>query len=156
MFKLKDRTPTITCNSKTKFLGETSWYLAGFYRFFAVFGSSYFTYVHEKNRYFAKTTKNQQKTATLKNVLLLQEKVFVNARQLVIINNPVGQTHSPGSSDHYFKLTLTLFYEILKSLDGRHGWKLWSLPAATVGRPDGSIILTWRIMERMMRLSMRV
>ena len=36
-----------------------------------------------------------------------------------VINDPLGQTHSPTSSDHYFQATFVLFCDILKSGDGR-------------------------------------
>ena len=36
-----------------------------------------------------------------------------------IINDPLGQTHSPASSYHFFHLNLVLFCEILKSGEGR-------------------------------------
>ena len=36
-----------------------------------------------------------------------------------IINDPLGQTHSPANSDHYSRLKFVLFCEILKSGDGR-------------------------------------
>ena len=35
------------------------------------------------------------------------------------INDPLGQTHSPTSSDHYSHMKVRLFSEILKSGDGR-------------------------------------
>ena len=36
-----------------------------------------------------------------------------------VINDPLGQTHNPGSSDYYFHLIIVLFYAILKSGDGQ-------------------------------------
>ena len=43
------------------------------------------------------------------------------------INDPLGQTHSPASSDHYSHLKFVLFREILKSWEERtyrhHIWK---------------------------------
>ena len=35
------------------------------------------------------------------------------------INDPIGQTHSPASSNHYSRLKVVLFHEILKSGDGQ-------------------------------------
>ena len=35
------------------------------------------------------------------------------------INDPLGQTHSPASSDHFSRLKVVLFCEILKNYDGR-------------------------------------
>ena len=35
------------------------------------------------------------------------------------INDPLGQTHSSASSDHYSRLNFVLFCEIVKSGDGR-------------------------------------
>ena len=35
------------------------------------------------------------------------------------INDPFGQTHSPDNSDHYSRLKVDLFCELLKSGDGR-------------------------------------
>ena len=40
-------------------------------------------------------------------------------QDMCAINDPLGQTHSPASSDHYFRLKVILFSEILKSEDGR-------------------------------------
>ena len=63
---------------------------------------------------------------------------------ICIINDPLGQTHSPTScSDHYFHATFVLFRDILKSGDGRtdenndHYWtRLW------VGRVDQKIYVS--------------
>ena len=35
------------------------------------------------------------------------------------INDPLGQTHCPTSSDHYSHLKIVLFCEIVKSAEGR-------------------------------------
>ena len=35
-----------------------------------------------------------------------------------VINDPLDQTHSPTSSDHYFHTTFVVFCDILKSGDG--------------------------------------
>ena len=57
-----------------------------------------------------------------------------------VMNDPLGQTHSPASSDHYFHLKFVLLYDILKiRTDGWPVWKWWSLPTVTVGRPRVSI-----------------
>ena len=46
--------------------------------------------------------------------------VAYNAEQdMCAINDPLGQTHSPASSDHYFHSKIVLFCEILKSGDRR-------------------------------------
>ena len=34
-------------------------------------------------------------------------------------NDPLGQTHSPASSDHYSHLKIVMSCEILKSVDGQ-------------------------------------
>ena len=31
-----------------------------------------------------------------------------------VVNDPLGQTHSPTTSDHYFHLKIVLFWTILK------------------------------------------
>ena len=36
-----------------------------------------------------------------------------------VINDPLGQTHSSTSSEHYFQAMFVLFCDILKSEDGR-------------------------------------
>ena len=40
-------------------------------------------------------------------------------QDICVINDPLGQTQSPASSDHYFYLKLGLLWEIFKSGDGR-------------------------------------
>ena len=40
-------------------------------------------------------------------------------QDMYAINDPLGQTHSPASSDHYSGLKVALFCEILKNVDGR-------------------------------------
>ena len=40
------------------------------------------------------------------------------------INDPLGQTHSPSSSDHYSRLKVVLFSVILKSGDGQTSAKM--------------------------------
>ena len=47
---------------------------------------------------------------------------------MCVINDPLSQTHSPASSNHYAHLKFILFCEILKSGDGR-----------TVGLAEGII-----------------
>ena len=36
-----------------------------------------------------------------------------------VINDPLGQTHSPTNSDHYFHTTFVLFCDFLKNREGR-------------------------------------
>ena len=58
-----------------------------------------------------------------------------------IISNPLGQTHSPASSDHYSRLNFVLFREILKGRDGRmyrQRAKIAIITGVNVGRPCGS------------------
>ena len=55
-----------------------------------------------------------------------------------VIYDPLGQTHSLTSSEHYFHATFVLFCDIWKvgtdgRTDGQHVWKRWSLPAVIVG-----------------------
>ena len=55
-----------------------------------------------------------------------------NVQDMCAINDPLGQTHSLASSDHYSYLNFVLFYKILKvGMDGRtyrqHVWKYRSL-----------------------------
>ena len=38
---------------------------------------------------------------------------------MCVVNDPLGQTHIPASSGHYFQLKLVMFCAILKSGDGR-------------------------------------
>ena len=40
-------------------------------------------------------------------------------QNMCAINDPLGQPHSPASSDHYSHLKIVLFCVILKSEDGR-------------------------------------
>ena len=44
-----------------------------------------------------------------------------------VINDPLGQTHNPASSDHYFHMKIVVFCKILKSgegwTDGQPEWK---------------------------------
>ena len=59
-----------------------------------------------------------------------------------VINDPLGKTHSLASSEHCFHLKFVLFWKGVT--DGRkngHVQKQWWLPAVTVGRPRGSIVL---------------
>ena len=42
---------------------------------------------------------------------------------IYIINDPLGQTHSPTSSNNYFQPMFVLLYDILKSTDGQQVWK---------------------------------
>ena len=57
-----------------------------------------------------------------------------------VINDPLGQTHSPTSS--YFQTTFVLFYDILKSGDGRTDILTETCAKImTVGRQSGSKIL---------------
>ena len=49
-----------------------------------------------------------------------------NYKIMCVIKDPLGQTHSTSSSDHYSHLKFVLFCEILKRGDGR-----------TDGRTDG-------------------
>ena len=49
-----------------------------------------------------------------------------------VINDPLGLTQSPHSSDHYFHFKMILFGAILKSGDGQtdgNVWKQWPLQA---------------------------
>ena len=46
------------------------------------------------------------------------------------INDPLGQTQSPASSDYHSHLKIVLFSEIFKK---------WGLTDSRVGRPRGSI-----------------
>ena len=55
------------------------------------------------------------------------------------ISDPLGQTHSPSSSDHYSHLKMILFCEIFKRGDGRTPRE--ELVITTVGWPRGSINL---------------
>ena len=41
-----------------------------------------------------------------------------DSRDMCAVNDPLGQTHSRVSSDHYSQLKVVLFCEILKSRDG--------------------------------------
>ena len=56
------------------------------------------------------------------------------------INDPLGQSHSPASSDHYSRLKMVLFCEILKCRDGRTDGQTTraKIVITTVGRPRGS------------------
>ena len=40
-------------------------------------------------------------------------------RDMSVLNDPLGRIHSPASGDHYSRLKVALFYENLKSGDGR-------------------------------------
>ena len=42
-----------------------------------------------------------------------------NNNKTYVSNDPLGQTHSSTSSDHYFQTTFALFCDVLKSTDGR-------------------------------------
>ena len=42
-----------------------------------------------------------------------------NLNKTCVINDPLGQTHSPTKIDHYFHATFVLFCNILKSAYGR-------------------------------------
>ena len=50
---------------------------------------------------------------------LIERRSNNNRCKTCVINDPVGQTHSPTSSDHYFQATFVLFFDILRSEDGR-------------------------------------
>ena len=63
---------------------------------------------------------------SIKNIAFIQRshlKVCMNIANLskyaidktCVINDPLGQTHSPTSSDHYFHATFILFCDILKT-----------------------------------------
>ena len=52
-----------------------------------------------------------------------------------VINDPLGQTHNPTSSDLYSHLNIALFCSILKSWEG---WTTW-VKIEIVGQPSGSI-----------------
>ena len=58
-----------------------------------------------------------------------------------VINDPLGQTHSLASSDHYSRLNFALFCEILKSGYARTYVRTTSakIVIPTVGWPRGSI-----------------
>ena len=60
-----------------------------------------------------------------------------------VINDPLGQTHSPDSSDHYSHLKFVLFSGILKSGNGRIDttWKNSDHYLPSMSRPRGS---TWQ------------
>ena len=45
-------------------------------------------------------------------------------QNMCVINDPLGQTHSPASVDHYSHWKFVLFREILKSGDGRDGQRV--------------------------------
>ena len=65
------------------------------------------------------------------------------------IHDPLGQSHSPASCDHYSQLKLFVS-EVLKSGDGQTDGrklrtKIVTTMAVTMGRPRGSIeTLNWR------------
>ena len=44
---------------------------------------------------------------------------IIKLQDMYVINDPLGQTHSPVSRDHNSHLKVVLFCEILKSRDGR-------------------------------------
>ena len=53
----------------------------------------------------------------------LQNQWIKTRQYMCVINDPLGQIHSPSSSDHYSHLKLVLFSEILKSFsDGQPVW----------------------------------
>ena len=55
------------------------------------------------------------------------------------INDPLDQTHSPASSEHYSRLKIALFFEILKCGDGRtDGQTKGAKIVITTGRDYGS------------------
>ena len=66
-----------------------------------------------------------------------------------MINDPLGQTHSLASSDHYFHLKFVLFCDTLKSRDERtdmcENVCNHVKPSVTVGRLSGSV--NWKIKE---------
>ena len=58
-----------------------------------------------------------------------------------VINDPLGQIHSPDSNDRYFHLKIVLFCEILKFVNGRtdcmcenndHYWIIISWPSGSI------------------------
>ena len=55
-----------------------------------------------------------------------------------VINDPLGQTHSLASSDHYFLLFCCARFEKWGRTYGQHVRKQWSLQAVTLGWPSGS------------------
>ena len=61
-----------------------------------------------------------------------------------VINDPLGQTHSPTSSEHYFHTKFVLFCDILKCGDGRTDGNMYKnnyhyRPELLVGQEDQSI-----------------
>ena len=65
-----------------------------------------------------------------------------NYNKTCVINNPLVQTHSLTSSDHYFYATFVLIYDILKGGDGLMEVRTEicaKVMITTVGRPSGSI-----------------
>ena len=40
-----------------------------------------------------------------------------NTQDMSLIDDPLGQTHSPSSSDHYFHAKFVLFWDSMKSTD---------------------------------------
>ena len=68
------------------------------------------------------------------------------------INDPLGQTHSPASSDHYSHLKVVLFCEILKSPDGRtDGRTPRAKIVITTGRDCGSASWINRTLQKCLR-----
>ena len=51
-------------------------------------------------------------------IIILLVLVMLKLDKTGVINDPLGQTHNPAGSDHYFHLKIVLFREILKSGDG--------------------------------------
>ena len=65
----------------------------------------------------------------------------VEGNKTGVFNDPLGQTHSLASSEHYSHLKIVLFCVILKSSNGqkyRHHTCENKLQAVTLGWPSGS------------------
>ena len=57
-----------------------------------------------------------------------------------VINDPLGQTHSPASSDPYFRLNFVLFFRDFEKWARTYGRTTRAKIVTTAGRDCGSIL----------------
>ena len=92
---------------------------------------------------FMRKSSFSQKAQCVKDSCCLLMSTNINT-YTVVLNDPLGQTHSHASSEHCFLLFCFSSFEKWGRTYGEHEefTKQWSLPAVTMGWPSGSIH-TW-------------